>query len=176
MQDQESYSFPPSDDPRLSRIIDSWHTFENSITGAGKVGVVYHGDMDGLVGAAYIKRTLLKYVPEGMLKTYWVSTDEYDFELLRQWVKEQDLQICVFTDVSIENHLPTLEFISQHVSKKVFIYDHHFVNNTFNNHKITLANPTPKKLEKGETPIPTFLFAYRVARENNLQFPALNIR
>lgn len=171
MQSHDTYSFIHSDDSRLNKVIELWDAFANSISRGEKIGVVYHGDMDGLVGATYIRRALLKYVPETMTVTYWVSTDEYDFELLRQWVSEQNLNKFVSTDVSIENHQPTLQFISQHVSDKVFIYDHHFVNGVVNDPKVTLANPTPDKLGKSTVPIPTFLFAYRVARENNLHFP-----
>lgn len=171
MQSHETYSFIHSDDPRLNKVIELWDSFANSISGEEKIGIVYHGDMDGLVGATYIRRALLKYVPESMTHAYWVSTDEYDFELLRQWVSEQDLNKFVSTDVSIENHQPTLQFISRHVSDKAFIYDHHFVNGVVDDPKVTLANPTPEKLDKGMIPVPTFLFAYRVARENNLHFP-----
>src|SRR5207244_3528392 len=50
-------------------------------------------------------------------------------------------------------------------------YDRHFVHFNLDKPNVVLANPTPEKLKKGEVPIPAFLFAYRIAREDGLSFP-----
>ncbi|HEY0427481.1 MAG TPA: DHH family phosphoesterase [Pyrinomonadaceae bacterium] len=168
-----NYKFSPSNDPRLSEAVNLWKSFENTLTNTDKVGLIYHGDMDGLIGAAYTRRTILKHVDEKMLKVFWIGTEEYDFASLRHWVAEQRLNKCVFTDISIENHLSTLDFVSKTVIDKVFIFDHHVINEDIAkvDTKVIIANPTPAKLQKGVTPVPTFLFAYRLAKDNDFNFP-----
>jgi single-stranded DNA-specific DHH superfamily exonuclease len=162
----------PFNDLRLDNAIELWNTFEKTLTNTDTIGLVYHGDMDGLIGAAYTRRMLLKYVVPENLKIFWIGTAEYDFATLRHWVLEQRLNKCVFVDISIENHNPTLNFVNNSVSDKVFIFDHHVINkDSLENSKVIIANPTPVKLQKGDYPIPTFLFAYRLAQDNNFNFP-----
>lgn len=161
-----------SKDQRLDNAIDLWNSFEKMLTYTDKVGLIYHGDMDGLIGAVYTRRILLKYVDPKGLKVFWIGTAEYDFATLRDWILEQRLNKCVFVDISVENHNSTLNFISNNVSDRIFIFDHHVINDDIvENSKVIIANPTPVKLQKGEYPIPTFLFAYRLAQDNNLNFP-----
>lgn len=165
--------FSHINDERLDTAIQAWKSFESTLTPNDKIGLIYHGDMDGLLGATIIKHTLLKHVSVTKLRVYWVGTEEYDFSDLRDWVEEQHLDRCIFADISIENHSPTLAHVAKHVRHKTFIFDHHLINGSLeSDSRIILVNPTPIKLQKNESPIPTFLFAYKLALENAIYFPS----
>lgn len=164
-------SFSQISDPRLEECIGKWNNFLNSIQPSEKVGVIFHGDMDGLVGATYISQVLQKRFQSLSVSLFWISTDEYDFLSLKKWISETKLDKLAIVDISIENHVSTLEFIRSKVRSTVFIYDHHILQNKSYPENFIVANPTPQKLLKGELPVPSFSFSYKLAQNNNLSFP-----
>ncbi len=171
MQQNKPYEFPPAYDPRLNECITLWHSFVQSINGTDRIGIVFHGDFDGLMGATYIRRVLLKHIPESQLEIFWISTDEYDFNSLSAWVDITQINKCVFADISIENSPAILDYMRTKVLGTIFIYDHHLIYNSMNINNVLLANPTPNQLQANELPLPTFIFAYRLAQEEALVFP-----
>ncbi|HMO81178.1 MAG TPA: DHH family phosphoesterase [Pirellulaceae bacterium] len=166
--------FPPSNDSRLDSAIQTWRKFEEGLKSTDRIGVVYHGDMDGLIGGTYVRRALLDRNRQGThdIATFWVKTEEYDFASLRNWINDQKLDKCVFTDISLENHPATLDFVARNVRDQSFIFDHHILNaNVADYPNVMLVNPTPHKLDDDQHAVPTFLFSYRLAIEKRLVFP-----
>jgi len=160
-------------DARMVFAIRQWQSFERSILDDDRIGVVYHGDLDGLIGAAYIGALLKYHLPfSANTLLFWISTDEYDFSSLKKWIAENNLDKCVFLDIPLENHNEALEFISKEVKDNIFIYDHHVVHShPIELHNVTIVNPSPHGVAQSEKPLPTFMFAYSIAIDKNIYFP-----
>lgn len=158
-------------DPRLDEPLQRWSVFVHQVSVGDHVGVVYHGDLDGAIGAAYGRRVLQAQVANLKVSPYWVATEEFDFEALISWLTQQRLGRCAFFDISIENHGTTIEALDRLVADSVFIFDHHVVTSRDVPDKIVVANPTPAKLNHGQRHVPTFMFAMAIAKQENLSFP-----
>ena len=96
-------------DYRLREAIDIWHRFKGGIQFDCKIGVIYHADIDGVVGAAYVISSLRKEYPKISIHVYWLATHEYDFAAMLAWIAGNDLQHCIFLDIAIENSPETME-------------------------------------------------------------------
>lgn len=167
--DQLGYNLESTE---LRTALLSWKKFEKQLSNQGKIGLIYHGDADGVISAAYLLHRLESTVGKDLLKLLWIGTEEYDFGSLRTWLESEKLDSCVVTDIAVENHPPTLKELSSRVSNHVFIYDHHVLNSNIEVYEnISLVNPTPKKLRRHELPFPAFIFGYALAKEYGLNFP-----
>lgn len=162
--------------PRLAIASDSraegqhrrWTEFVDALE-AGTVAVVYHGDLDGAMGGAYLRRAL---TDRGFTtKAYWVATEEYHFEHMIRWLGQIRPTACVFSDISIENSVATLRTVAEMVTGPVIVCDHHYASTDQDlPSKVLVANPTPR-LQQGETPVPTFVLADIVAASSAMYLP-----
>ncbi len=166
--DAQRQELSVTNEPNVKDVRRLWHAFVDMLAG-GRAAIVYHGDLDGAIGAAYIRRALAQ---RGLhVQTYWVSTEEYHFRYLRDWLRRLRPAACVFSDVSIENSPRALEEIVADVAGPILVYDHHYVTNDSPlPQNVVLANPTPK-LKRGDRHIPTFVLAHMIANDLNIQFP-----
>lgn len=159
-------------DARLSEAVLHWRRFSQSIQRSDRIGVVFHADMDGAIGAAVVRRALIDQ--HGVVPfILWVRTDEYDFGELRCWLSEQALDKCIILDISLATHFETMQALADRVRDSVFVFDHHLLPKpALATSKIIVVNPTPEPLQAGQVPVPTFAFALRLADELNYEFPS----
>ena len=148
-----------------------WETFSAPLLAEQRIGLVYHGDFDGAIGAAYAQAALLKRHPNIRVLKYWISTDELDFISVKEWSNSSNLNSCAFFDLSIVNKPEIVHAISKVVSGNIFIYDHHHVNSELQLPKnVLFENPTPK-LSVVSKPVPTFEFARSLSELIGLYYP-----
>jgi len=160
-------------DARLLDAESRWNDFLSQAAPNDTFAIVHHGDLDGVIGGAYASAFLKKHFEGAKPAIYWVGTEEYDFTDLRKWVKETAPVHCLIFDISIVNNPDALETIAASVSGKVFIFDHHLINSSVGAlpANVVLANPTPAPLPKNVKPVPTFMFALKLAQKKGLHFP-----
>lgn len=159
------------DDPRLPDVVREWRRFESRLRNAQHVALVYHADLDGLLGGVYAQRHLERTLVNITLSRYSVSTDEYDFAGLRDWLDEQRPDSVAFFDISIENNPEILADIAAHVPDGVFVFDHHIMRGPVELPGVHLVSPPPLRLASGERPFPTFYLAAHFARIADAAFP-----
>ena len=165
------FPFPNLADIRLARCIDQWQKVQLSAPQWRQIGIIYHGDVDGLVGAAYARRVLMESNPILDIRSFWIATEEYDFQTLMEWVGNHQFDACVILDISIENHVTAMRYITTHVKDFVFVFDHHIIHTPFSDVRAVIANPTPSSVVPPNSPVPTFMFALALARQHHLSFP-----
>lgn len=157
-------------DPRMKEAMATWNRFSDVFSRLPSVGIAYHADPDGVVSAAYIIAYLKEKFGISVQDKICISTFEFDFGSLKKWIKKSRFDICIITDVSVENDVMTLEEISKNV-ELIIIYDHHIITETPIISNITLINPTPAPLASDKVPLPAFSFGYNLSRSINLIFP-----
>jgi len=158
--------------PKFTNEYRKWIGFLDDLNHDQTIALIYHSDIDGLIGAAYIYETLKKRSLDNQIILNSVSTEDYDFEDLVDWFTMVRPDVAIFSDISIENHPKALTSIASKVNDIIFIYDHHIILYDFANEaKIILANPTPTQEISKSSPKPTFLFAREIALAEKLAFP-----
>lgn len=158
------------------RIIDSqkasWDHFASDIKFNDFIGVVYHSDGDGLVGALYASRSV-EHLVDSKIFYHWITNAEFDFVGLFEFIKKTKINKLIIVDISIENYRHIIDKLKEQVDQ-VFIFDHHIVTDEkalLYSSPIYLMNPTLNKALGTNRPIPTFLFAYYLALNNDIVFP-----
>ncbi len=158
---------------KIAKQLLKWNIFFENLSANDSIALVYNSDIDGIIGAVYAINAMNSRVILENIYPYQIGTEEYDFIELKEWIDKNHFTKSVFVDVSIENSPDVLQHIQKSINSLVFVYDHHIVRaDILPNEKIFIANPTPSKLEKGELPVPTFLFALYLSQKYDIEFPA----
>ena len=150
-------------------MLPLWGAFEGVLGTRSSVGVLYHGDFDGVIGAAAMLLSLRQSLAP---LAFWIATEDYDFESARQWITGCDLRGLGVVDLGIENNPAALASVAASVNGPLFIYDHHVVVGSLHlPPNVTLANPTPQGHSALRPPVPSFLFADELLRLRGSQLP-----
>lgn len=150
-------------------MLPLWGAFEGALRTHSPAGVLYHGDFDGVIGAAAMLLSL-RQTPSP--SAFWIGTEDYDFRSAKQWVAGCDLGGLGVVDLGIENNPAALASVAASVNGPMFIYDHHVVVASLPlPSNVTLANPTPEGHSALRAPVPSFLFADELLRLRGSQLP-----
>jgi hypothetical protein len=159
MMDREP--IPPRD-ARIDEPLALWDRFVQRQP-ATVTAVVYHGDVDGAIGAAYGRLALLAANQSIETPTHWVGTEEYDFGELRRWLGDLEVASAAFFDISLENSPAVIDDVLRAVENVIFVFDHHIVTAHITSDRVFVANPTPTPVTRDQPHVPTFLFARELA-------------
>jgi oligoribonuclease NrnB/cAMP/cGMP phosphodiesterase (DHH superfamily) len=152
--------------------IKKWDTFISDVKSNDRIGICYHSDNDGLCGALYSYLALTSHQPNLNISFFWITNEEFDFNSIKDWISRNTFEHCIFLDISIENDQSLINFLSEHIKGRVFIFDHHLMHNEYvERNNVILINPTPTPVREGQRPIPTFLFSYLLSHKYNLYYP-----